>query len=96
LVFVTRETTEKNNKHSLYLQPVVAVKTVVAALSDAPHEHYLKNQKILEDMFAGKRYTMFLLIKAVSEENLAETDVVRANQQLRLVLGGDPQSLRTP
>ena len=58
-----------------------------------PHERYAENQKILEDLFKKKHFIKFLTVKAISGENLADTNTIQANRQLCAVLGGPPKRI---
>ena len=54
-----------------------------------PHERRKQNENILENLFKPKNFTKFFIIKAKNdEENLAEIDIIRANQQLTHTLKG--------
>ena len=57
------------------------------------HERYMESQKLMENMLTRKQYTKYYIIKSDSEENLAETNVIRANIQLNEALGGTPQNI---
>ena len=58
-----------------------------------PHERYAENQKILENIFKKKHFIKFFTAKAISGENLADTNTIQANRQLCAVLGGPPKRI---
>merc|ERR1712055_563989 len=58
-----------------------------------PHQKYMQNQKILEDMFTNKYYKKFFTIKSANGESLSRINVIKASKQLKQTIKGKPKKV---
>merc|ERR1712055_418840 len=58
-----------------------------------PHQRYMQNQRILEDMFTNKYYKKFFTIKGANGEFLSRVDAIKASEQLAQIIKGEPKKV---
>ena len=58
-----------------------------------PHQVYMDNLKQFEDTFANKYYKRYFIIKSKSGSNIAEFNVIKANNELKAVIKRKPKAV---
>ena len=84
--------TEKDSMKSCNYRPSnIHNQSVNRRRRQQPYEKYLENQKVLQSLYQSERFVKYFVIKSTTEESLAETDVIKANRQLKEILEGTPE-----